>query len=302
MPSLFRSDAALPITHPLQMKGHETQDMGQAQTTNPDGYIHARDADEYQRLRDQASMWRGATEALLDAIGLGPGMSCLDVGSGPGSVMRLMADRVGETGRITGLEIDGKVGHQALADLKAQGGADFQLVEANVLETDAVPGGPFDLTYCRLFLMHMHEPVGVLEKLLAWTKPGGVVAAQEFDFGAIAVEPLCPAMAEFNRLFEGVFRGQGRNLRAGRQLPAQFEAAGIGTPDGTLAEVKYIPLSDMAAMLIGVYQGLFAAGVELGLADRERADAFKEDMAAAAADGRYYCLTPILIGAWKRVP
>lgn len=276
--------------------------MGQAQTTNPDGYIHTRDTDEYQRLRDQAEMWQGATKALLDAIGLGPGMSCLDVGSGPGSVMRQMADLVGENGRVTGLEIDGSLGRQALADLKAQGGADFQLIEADVIETATVPGGPFDLTYCRLFLMHMHDPVDALEKMLAWTKPGGVVAAQEFDFGAIAVEPLCPPMAEFNRLFEGVFRGHGRNLRAGRQLPAQFEAAGIGMPDGTFADVKFIPLSDMAAMLIGVYQGLFAAGVELGLADQERANAFKEDLAEAAADGRYYCLTPILIGAWKRLP
>ncbi|HUU66765.1 MAG TPA: methyltransferase domain-containing protein [Methyloceanibacter sp.] len=275
--------------------------MAQAQTSNPDSYIHARDADEYKRLREQAAMWQGATEALLDRAGLGPGMTCLDVGSGAGSVMRLMADRVGASGHITGLEIDGKLGAQALADLKAQGGAEFSHVEANVLEATSVAGGPFDLTYCRLFLMHMQDPVAVLEKMLAWTKPGGVVVAQEFDFGAIAVEPLCPAMGEFNRLFEGVFRGHGRNLRAGRQLPAQFEAAGIGVPDGTLAEVKYLPLSRMAAMLIGVYQGLFASAAELGIADTARAEAFKRDMAEAGADGRYYCLTPILIGAWKRV-
>jgi len=275
--------------------------MGQPETTNPDGYVHARDAEEYQRLHDQAAMWQDATDALLDKIGLKPSMSCLDVGSGPGSVMRQMADRVGPSGTVTGLEIDGQLGTQALADLKAKGGADFQLVNANVLEIDEIPGAPFDLTYCRLLLMHMQEPVAVLEKMLSWTKTGGMVAAQEFDFGAIAVEPLCPAMAEFNRLFEGVFRGHGRNLRAGRQLPAQFEAACVGVPDGTVAEVKYIPLSDMAAMLIGVYQGLFASAVELGLADSVRADAFKNDMAEAAADGRYYCLTPILIGAWKRI-
>ncbi len=275
--------------------------MGEPQATNPDGYVHARDAEEYQRLRNQGAMWRGATEALLDRIGLKPGMSCLDVGSGPGQVMRLMADRVGPDGTVTGLEIDGQLGAQALAGLKAEGGANFQLVEADLLATDTVPGAPFDLTYCRLFLMHMQEPVVALEKMHAWTKPGGVVAAQEFDFGAIAVEPICPAMAEFNRLFEGVFRGHGRNLRAGRQLPAQFEGAGIGSLDGTVTEIKYIPLSDMAAMLIGVYQGLFASAVELGLADQARADAFKTDMAEAAADGRYYCLTPILIGAWKRV-
>jgi hypothetical protein len=212
-----------------------------------------------------------------------------------------MADRVGASGRVTGIEIDGKLGAQALADLRAQGGAAFELIEANVLELDTVPGAPFDLTFCRLFLMHMQEPVVALEKMFLWTKPGGTVVAQEFDFGAIAVEPTCPAMAEFNRLFEGVFRGHGRNLRAGRQLPAQFEAAGLGLPDGTLAEAKYLPLKEMAPMLIGVYQGLFGAAAELGIADATRAEAFKADMAEAGSDGRYYCLTPILIAAWKRV-
>src|SRR5215813_1054820 len=268
---------------------------------NPDGYVHARDANEYQRLRDQARMWQSATEAVLDKVGLGPGMSALDVGAGPGAVMRLMADRVGPQGRVTGIEIDAKLGAQALADLRAGGGAEFQLIDANVLDLDRVPGGPFDITYCRLFLMHMQDPVAVLEKMLEWTKPSGVVAAQEFDFGAIAIEPPCPAMAEFNRVFEGVFRGHGRNLRAGRQLPAQFEAAGIGPPDGTLTDAKYLPLKDMAAMLIGVYQGLFASAAELGIADPVKAEAFKVEMAEAGEDGRYYCLTPILIGAWKSV-
>jgi 2-polyprenyl-3-methyl-5-hydroxy-6-metoxy-1,4-benzoquinol methylase len=272
-----------------------------ARKVNPDGYIHARDAGEYQRLRDQASMWQSATEAVLDKVGLGQGMSALDVGAGPGAVMRLMAERVGPQGRVTGIEIDDKLGTQALADLRAGGGAEFELIQANVLELDKLPGSPFDLTCCRLFLMHMQDPVAVLEKMMMWTRPGGVVAAQEFDFGAIAIEPPCPAMAEFNRVFEGVFRGHGRNLRAGRQLPAQFEAAGIGLPDGTLTEAKYLPLKDMAAMLVGVYQGLFASAAELGIADPVRAEAFKADMADAAADGRYYCLTPILIAAWKRV-
>jgi ubiquinone/menaquinone biosynthesis C-methylase UbiE len=178
-----------------------------AQKLNPDGYVHARNGGEYQRLRDQAMMWQRATEEVLDRIGLAPGMSCLDVGSGPGAVMRLMADRVGPQGRVTGIEIDGALGAQALADLRAQGGTSFEIIAANMLELDQVPGAPFDLTFCRLFLMHMQEPVAALEKMLYWTKPGGTVVAQEFDFGAIAVEPLCPAMAEFNRVFEGVFRG-----------------------------------------------------------------------------------------------
>jgi len=54
-------------------------------------------------------------------------------------------------------------------------------------------------------------------------------------------------------------------------------------------------------MLIGVYEGLFASGTALGIADEALAASFRVDMAEAAADGRYYCLTPTLISAWKRV-
>ncbi|MEM7192523.1 MAG: methyltransferase domain-containing protein [Pseudomonadota bacterium] len=276
--------------------------MNTSAASNRDGYVHARDEQEYERLRKQAQMWRAAALALLDDVGLKPGMSCLDVGSGPGAVMGLMAPMVGTGGTVTGLEIDGNLGRQALADLKAAGGAHFHLIEGDLLKVETVPGAPFDLTYCRFFLMHMPEPVAALEKMSKWTKPGGVIAAQELDFGAMTVEPICPAMSEFFRLFEGVFRGHGRNLRAGRQLPAQFEAADIGPPDKTSADVMFVPLADMLDMLIGVYQGLYASAEDLGIADAARAEAFLAEIADAARDGRYYCLTPILISAWRRIP
>jgi ubiquinone/menaquinone biosynthesis C-methylase UbiE len=268
---------------------------------NPDGYVHARDPREYQRLRNQARMWQAATEQALDAAGVKPGMNCLDVGSGTGAVMLLMADRVGPGGKVTGLDVDGKLGAEALAELRAQGSAALEFVQGNLLELMDVPRSPFDLTFCRLVLMHLPDPVAVLEKMHRWTRPGGTVMARELDFGAIAVEPLCPPMAEFNRLFEGVFRAHGRNLRAGRQLPVQFEAAGLGLPDHTLAAAHFLPLAEIADMLIDVYDGLFAAAAALGIADSARATQFRQEMQAAGADGRYWCLTPILISSWKRV-
>ena len=87
-------------------------------TPNPDGYVHARDDKEYQRLRDQAAMWRPATEAVLDRIGVAPGMSCLDIGCGPGAVMRLMGDCVGPSGHVTGIDVDGRLGRLALEELR----------------------------------------------------------------------------------------------------------------------------------------------------------------------------------------
>ena len=111
-----------------------------AQSSHPDGYVHARDLSEYQRLRDQALMWQRATEELLDQIGLKPGMACLDVGSGPGAVMRLMADRVGPEGRVIGIEIDGALGDQALAELRAQGGAAFEHIAGRCRRPRRGPG------------------------------------------------------------------------------------------------------------------------------------------------------------------
>ena len=106
------------------------------------------------------------------------------------------------------------------------------MVAADMLKLKRPPGAPFDLVYCRLFLMHMLDPVAALEKMASWVKRG-ILAAQEFDFGAIGIEPPCPAMAEFNRMFEGVFRGHGRNLRQGANSLPSSRRRGSASPTAT---------------------------------------------------------------------
>ena len=46
--------------------------MAKARKANPDGYVHTRDIKEYQRLRDQARMWQGATERCWPPLGSAP--------------------------------------------------------------------------------------------------------------------------------------------------------------------------------------------------------------------------------------
>lgn len=61
--------------------------------------VLGRTSQGYQRLRRQAAMWEPATARVLGQAGIRPGMRCLDVGSGPGEVVRLLAELVGRTGR-----------------------------------------------------------------------------------------------------------------------------------------------------------------------------------------------------------
>ena len=78
---------------------------------------------ENQRMALQARVWEPATRRALQQAGLAAGQSALDVGCGACDVMRLMAEQVGEGGRVTGLDIDAPRAVQALTALQRQGPA-----------------------------------------------------------------------------------------------------------------------------------------------------------------------------------
>src|SRR5262245_42131451 len=138
-------------------------------------YILGRSSEEYQRLREQARIWESATMRVLQQAGLREGMSCLDLGCGPGEVMRLMSEMVGTSGQVTGIDADGKIGRQAIEMLQATTECRVSFLEGDLEDTDDIPGQPFDLTYARLVLFHVRDPIAVLRKMNAWTQPGGLI-------------------------------------------------------------------------------------------------------------------------------
>jgi trans-aconitate methyltransferase len=50
----------------------------------------SRTSEEYERLRRQSELLESITGSVLNRVGLSTGMSCLDLGCGPGEVMRLL--------------------------------------------------------------------------------------------------------------------------------------------------------------------------------------------------------------------
>lgn len=274
--------------------------MTGAPATNPDGYVHARTEEEYQRLRVQARMWERATLRVFDRIGVRSGQACLDVGCGPGEVMRLMGTRVGPEGHVVGIDLDGKIGREALGELRLAGPARYDFVQGDVAMLDDPPGAPFDLCFIRIALMHMPDPVDVLARLRSWTRRGGHVVAQEYDFASLAPEPRFPEWQEFERVFYGVFNTHGRDLNIGRHLPALFAEAGLGLPDATLTAARFTPLAEFKTMLRSVYNGLLPAAFAAGLTTEANVTAFHDGL-QSAADGGAYCVSPLLIAAWKRL-
>jgi ubiquinone/menaquinone biosynthesis C-methylase UbiE len=197
--------------------------------------VLGRTSQEYQRLRRQAAMWEAATARVLGQAGIRPGMRCLDVGSGPGEVVRLLAELVGPDGQVTGVDSDGRLGREALGVLQATlpNPERLSFVEADVEAAEELRGQPFDLVYARLLLSHLRDPVAMLRKLTVWTRPGGVLVVRDYDVPVVDIWPPLETWGEFRRVIGGVYEKTGRDLRFGRKLPLHFVAAGLGEPDGT---------------------------------------------------------------------
>jgi len=267
-----------------------------------DAYVMGRTSEEYERLRRQARLWEPATRRVLQQAGLRSGMSCLDIGCGPGEVMRLMGEMAGPAGQVTGLDMDGKLGREALALLQATSECRFAFVEGNIEELEEIDGQPFDVTFARIVLMHLRDPIAVLRKMYAWTKPGGYVVVQEYDFHSWGIHPRIEAWEEIERVFFGVYEKVGRETRSGFKLPAYYVEAGIGEPDGTDVTGLIASLEQFNAMNLAVYRSVLPLALQLGITTEEKSQALFEAMNSIPQEQYHSVLTPLLIGAWKRKP
>ena len=90
----------------------------------------------------------GRDGGLLDRCVAGAGSRCLDVGCGPGETMRLMAERVGPTGRVVGLDTDEDLGRtRSMLCLRASGLEQCAFVPADVEGPDPFPAFPDGSTW-----------------------------------------------------------------------------------------------------------------------------------------------------------
>ena len=132
---------------------------------------------ELERLQLQARCLEGLTRRLIRECGIGPGMRVLDLGSGPGDVAFLVAEAVGPSGSVLG--VDREERSVMLAKRRAAE-AGFANVAFAVADDDALPAdAPFDAAIGRLVLIHQPDPAAMIRRAAAVVRPGGIVAFLE---------------------------------------------------------------------------------------------------------------------------
>jgi ubiquinone/menaquinone biosynthesis C-methylase UbiE len=264
-------------------------------------YVMGRTSQEYERLRRQSELLEPATRSVLNRAGLGPGMSCLDVGCGPGEVMRLMAEHVGPAGRVVGIDVDGKLGREALALLMSKGYRQCSFVEGTVDSLEQIDSHGFDIVFARLLLMHLDDPILGLRKMFHQVRPGGRIVVQDYYFAAVDSHPAIEPLDEFKKVFFGVYQKTGRETRMGVKLPGYFIDAEIGAPDGTDVSGSLVPSGPGAEMLVAVYRSVLPLALKHSITTEERSRKFFEEM-REIKEHQSYLLCPLLISAWSQKP
>lgn len=121
-------------------------------------------------------MFQPLAGVLLDAVAVAPGERVLDVATGPGTVARVAAARVGPSGSVTGVDISEAMLTVARAKPAVEDGAPITWVESSACPLVGIEDGSFDVVTCQQGLQFFPDRAGGLAELRRALAPGGRVA------------------------------------------------------------------------------------------------------------------------------
>ena len=196
---------------------------------------------ELDRLKAQARLVGPITRRFFREAGIVPGMRVLDVGSGAGDVAFLVADLVGESGEVVGVDR----APAALAAARARAEAQSR---RNVFFREGDPAHlsfdrPFDAVVGRYVLQFQPAPTAMLRHLALHVKRGGLIVFHEVDWDGVRSFPPSPTYEQCCRWILDTLRLMKVETRMGLKLHAAFLAAGLRPPTMRLEAVVGGPSS-----------------------------------------------------------
>ena len=156
---------------------------------------------------------------------LRPGMRLLDVGCGPGSITRGLAERLAP-GQVVGIDLSRDALEGARREAAARGLTNLRFEEASVYEMPFADGS-FDVVYAHQVLQHLRERLSAVREMLRVVRPGGLVAVRDVDWGTAAYWPRDRWIDRFIEVHHQAWYRNGGEPQMGRQLRALFNAAGV---------------------------------------------------------------------------
>lgn len=219
-------------------------------------------------------------------------MSCIDFGCGGGDVSLLLGELVGESGSVTGVDLDSEKIRIAENESVEQGIHNVKFIAGNVLEIKL--NTLSDVVYTRFLLTHLANQGQLCEKAFHILKPNGVFVTEDIDFRGHFSFPENSAFRRYIDLYtQSSILAKG-DPHIGPKLPAllkenNFEIihTNVIQPAGLSGEVKLIAAITMA--------NIAEAVVKQDLATKQEVEEIVNELYAVAEDPSTYLSMPRIV-------
>lgn len=166
------------------------------------------------------------TKDFFLEIGITKGMTVLDVGCGRGVTTEMIADIVGEKGKVIGVDANPKSINVAQESAQLQGLQNIEYICTDLSDLALAPAS-LDAVLGRRVLVYIPERKEVIAKLTTFLKPGGIIGFQEHDSTAIINKELMPTHAKAHQWVWQLVAQNGGEINIGKQIWDVFSHAGL---------------------------------------------------------------------------
>jgi ubiquinone/menaquinone biosynthesis C-methylase UbiE len=273
-------------------------------SSHGESYVLGGTGHEHERLIRQARIFNPFTERLFRNAGVTRGQRVLDIGSGVGDVAMLVAELVGPTGEVVGVERDANTLTKARSRV-----ADAQFRNVSFLEADVsqiateVSSKPFDVVVGRLILEYLPNPGAVLRSLSKSVRPGGIIVMQDCYWAPLLqLTARLPLWTKCASLIYQTFERFGANMDMEHRLYQAFLDARLPTPK-VMIEIPVGDDPDIRRWVFDIFSTLHPQMQQHNLPTAEvgEFESLLPRLEAELDSTRSFAACIGLIGAWSQV-
>jgi ubiquinone/menaquinone biosynthesis C-methylase UbiE len=209
----------------------------------------------------------------------------LDVGCGVGADTLPLAQLVGPTGHISGVDVNQASVAEANQRAVAAGVRDW--VEHRVADASELPfaDNAFDACHSERVFMHLLNPAQVFAEMVRVTKPGGWIVVIDADGATFSIDT---PEADIERRIVPFWVTKHNNSFAGRQLYRYFKSHGLVEVTVEIAAGPYLDF-DLFAYLFKL-DDIQERALRAGAVTQIEVERFQASLAQAAAMGAFFAI------------
>ena len=217
-------------------------------------------------------------DRMLELCPLAHGSVVLDVGCGIGNEATRIASRVGNTGKVHGVDSSEAIIEEARRRVRgSELPLEFRVGDALSLTFEE---SCFDICRAERVFLYLENPAKAIAEMARVTRPGGHVIVFDFDYNAFFIDS---DFARMTRHIETLLAGDPRNPLIGRELPHLMRRAKL-----KIDAIEQTTLAPNIAVARRIYAAAHSKGIEAGLFTAADVEAWWREQEEMERDGTFY--------------